>query len=136
MGVAQKPAAAGKRVVAPPLASLWVEPSRWRPLVKFAWNKDEHINVRKSRTVLNYARHLARSSSRRQTKCLVSTDSTVAIGALSKGRSSAPTLRFELRRASALTLAGDWMCNYVYVPSAYNPADAPSRGKTFSGCVL
>ena len=49
-------------------------------------------------------------------------------GALQKGRSSAPSIRREVSRIAALTLAGGLNITYLYVPSEYNPADDPSRG--------
>jgi len=55
-------------------------------------------------------------------------DAQAVLGALVKGRSSAPTLFREVRRAAALAIAGDLHVKYIYVPSEVNPADAPSRG--------
>ena len=126
-GVSLKLAAAGMRVVAPPLASHWVDPSRWRLLVKLAWERDEHINVLEARTVLNYVRHLGRSATRRQMKHLVFTDSTVAIGALSKGRSSAPPLLALCRRLLVLRAICGIRLYLRHVPSPQNSADGPTR---------
>lgn len=55
-------------------------------------------------------------------------DAQAVLGALVKGRSSAPTLFREIRRAAALSIAGDLLVKYIYVPSEVNPADGPSRG--------
>ena len=55
-------------------------------------------------------------------------DAQAVLFACAKGRSSAPTLRFELGRIAALSLAGNGLVRFIYVPSEYNPADAPSRG--------
>ena len=55
-------------------------------------------------------------------------DAMAVQGALSKGRSSALSLRREVRRIAALTLAGGLVVSYLYVPSEFNPADDPSRG--------
>jgi len=54
-------------------------------------------------------------------------DSTVAFFSLWKGRSSSPGLLLVLRKISALLLAGGLSLQPGWVPSAVNPADAPSR---------
>ena len=58
-------------------------------------------------------------------------DARAVMGALRKGRSSAPTLRHPLRVVSALCLACDWTWRYHYVPSESNAADWPSRGTVY-----
>ena len=55
-------------------------------------------------------------------------DAQAVLFALIKGRSSAPTLRFEVRRIAAHALAADVLLHFLWVPSEHNPADAPSRG--------
>ena len=60
-------------------------------------------------------------------------DAQAVLGALTKGRSSAPTFRFETRRIAALSLAGNFLVRYLYVPSSCNPADSASRGLTKAG---
>jgi hypothetical protein len=60
-------------------------------------------------------------------RLLVLSDSQVAVGALSKGRSSAPTLLRRLRAISASLLAGGVQLSVRWIPSASNPADEPSR---------
>ena len=47
--------------------------------------------------------------------------------AITRGRSSAPTLRRGVRQVQALALAAGLHLALVYVPSESNPADAPSR---------
>ena len=55
-------------------------------------------------------------------------DAQSVLGAVRKGRSSAPSLKRELRYIGALLLGGDLLVRCLYVPSEDNPADAPSRG--------
>ena len=55
-------------------------------------------------------------------------DAQAVLGAVAKGRSSAPTVRRGVMRVAALLLAGDVHAYYGYVPSEENPADTPSRG--------
>ena len=59
---------------------------------------------------------------------MVLIDSRVWIGAAAKGRSSSVPLLRLLRRVAAMVLASGVVVHYVYIPSAHNPADAPSRG--------
>ena len=58
---------------------------------------------------------------------LVLLDSYVALGVLSKKRSSSRRLHKVLRRFDALELAGGMKPYFAYVRSAKNPADRPSR---------
>ena len=71
---------------------------------------------------------LLRAPARHATRVPALVDALAVLGAATRGRSSAPTLRPEVRRIAALTLAGDFLMRYIYVPSEDNPADAPSRG--------
>ncbi len=55
------------------------------------------------------------------------TDSQVVLAVMAKGRSSSKQLNWLLRRVAALNLVADVTPSYVFVSSADNPADAPSR---------
>ena len=78
-------------------------------------------------------RWLARRPHVRSLRVSALVDAQAVLGALRKGRSSAPTLRFEVRRVAALVLATNLQMHYVYVPSGCNPGDPPSRGLTLGG---
>jgi hypothetical protein len=54
-------------------------------------------------------------------------DSLAVLGALAKGRSSAFSLRALLRPIAAMLLSANVSLRLLYVPSAANPADFPSR---------
>jgi hypothetical protein len=54
-------------------------------------------------------------------------DSQVAIGVLTKGRSSSRRLNFILSRFAAVTVAANVSPVFGWVSSAKNPADGPSR---------
>ena len=73
-------------------------------------------------------RWLLRSPSRHARRTVLLVDAQAVCGALAKGRSSAPTLRLELKKIAALAIAGDIWLRIAYVPSEDNPSDAPSRG--------
>ncbi len=99
----------------------------WRTLVSAPWAGAEHINALELRAAL-LAVHWALSyPSALSSRVFLLLDSTVAFFSLWKGRSSSPALLRVLRKISALLLAGDLSLLPGWVPSAVNPADAPSR---------
>ena len=55
-------------------------------------------------------------------------DAQSVVDALRCGRTSAPTLRYELCNVAALSLATDVIVKHVFIPTEHNPADPPSRG--------
>ena len=99
----------------------------WRTLVSAAWRAEEHINALELRAAL-LAVHWALSfPSALGRRVYLLLDSTVALFSLWKGRSSSPMLLPILRKISATLLAGGISLLCGWVPSAVNPADAPSR---------
>ena len=118
----------GDRVPAPPLATAWSRVGRWKLVYAGRWREPEHINVQELRTVCGLLRHLSRSTSAYGSRVLVLLDSMVALGAGSKGRSSArPLLRLCRQMAPAQVILGIRLL-LRYIPSELNPADGPSRG--------
>jgi hypothetical protein len=104
-----------------------VSSSPWRTIVAAPWWEDEHINVLELRAAL-LAVHWALSfPSALSSRVFLLLDSSVAFFSLWKGRSSSPALLLVLRKISALLLAGGLSLLPGWVPSAVNPADAPSR---------
>jgi hypothetical protein len=75
-------------------------------------------------------RWITRAASRHSHRFCCLVDARAVLGAASKGRSSAGTLRKEIARIGAICTAADILVRYVYIPSESNPADAPSRGLT------
>jgi hypothetical protein len=73
-------------------------------------------------------RWLLRSRRRQGRRVVALVDAKAILCAAAKGRTSACSIKRDIRRISALTLAGNLHMHYVYVPSEDNPADAPSRG--------
>jgi len=99
----------------------------WRTLVSASWRGEEHINVLELRAALLAAHWTLSFPSALLSRVFLLVDSSVAFFSLWKGRSSSPTLLLVLRKISALLLAGGLSLLPGWVPSAVNPADAPSR---------
>jgi hypothetical protein len=74
-------------------------------------------------------RWILRSVSRHARRTTMLVDAKAVIGAMVRGRSSAPTLRRAVARSAALIIGGDLLVHFAYIPSEENAADAPSRGK-------
>jgi hypothetical protein len=115
----------------------------WRNCARGAWSYVEHNNLTESRTSLwaleragrDEARHAATTgAAARPLRVVVYTDSLVAKGAFSKGRSSSRNLNKYCRKAAALCVLFGLQPKYRYVPTDANFADGPSRGLTFP-CV-
>lgn len=78
-------------------------------------------------------RWLCRSVSTHAHRVVVLVDAKAVLGAAAKGRSSAPSIKRQLRKLAALTICGDYLIRYIYIPTEDNPADAPSRGESCRG---
>ena len=85
----------------------------------------------RSRAPLSLLRHLA-AEGRRNCRVLAITDSRVALGALSKGRSSSRRVNHLLKKAAALCLCHGFQFDAVWVPTWSNTADALSRRQPIS----
>ena len=118
----------GARIPVPPQTTHWTRLSRWSLCYAGRWRKTEHTNIDETRVIVGLLRHLARSAKHLGTRALIFTDSTVALGALTKGRSSSPPLLRLCRQAAAVILAFEIRPLLRYVPSELNISDGPSRG--------
>ena len=106
-----------------------VSPTRWVWHVAHHWpfKQQERINVLELRSLIHTFEWRLRKSSFGDTRALHLTDSQVALSVAVKGRSSSKQLNRQLRRFTALQLAGGLYPLLAWVESALNPADAPSR---------
>ncbi len=91
--------------------------------------KPEHAGIMELKGVLLSLRWLLRSSRRHGKRIVLLVDAKAALGAVAKGRTSAPAFRGPLCAINALLPATDSLLRPVCVPSEDNPADAPSRGR-------
>ena len=112
----------------PPVDQAWAEPGRWQLEWKGLWKYREHINVQEARTVMLLAKPLSRSTQVWDHKVLVMVDSLVTLGAVRKMRSRAGPLQRQVLSVAMVTLATGVRMLLRWVPSAWNPADGPSRG--------
>ena len=87
-----------------------------------------HSGTLEAHALLLGLKWVLRAPSRHGKRIPFLVDAKAVLGAAAKGRSSAPTLRNEIRRIGAHVLAGNLLLKLVYVPSEDNPEDAPSRG--------
>lgn len=101
--------------------------SRWTTIVSSIWRRHEHINSLEIRAVSTAVRWALSFPDSIRSRLLVCSDSQVAIGAITKGRSSSRQLLPRLRSLAALLLASGLRLYTVWVPSEANPADEPSR---------
>ena len=101
----------------------------WSTIVSSPWTKsDEHINsfeLRSATTAIRWALSFPQSLPNR--RLLLLSDSQVAVGCLTKGRSSSHTLLKRLRTISSLLLSSGLQLFTRWIPSESNPADEPSR---------
>ena len=102
----------------------------WKVLGSWRWKKPSHINVLETAADLKVWAHVAREGGDKRFTFL--SDSHVSRSVLVRGRSSSDSLRPLLRRAAALCVAYGLYPAGRFVPTRWNPADAPSRGGDLS----
>jgi hypothetical protein len=102
----------------------------FRTVVSHRASYKAHSGALEAAGVTMMLRWVTRSNKRHSCRVAALVDAQAVLHALSKGRSSAATIRTEVKRAGAITLGSDILVRYVYIPSESNPADAPSRGIT------
>ena len=128
----------GARAVAAFDAS--VDPSDWKVAVQRTYGhhyRSKHINVKEAAAIVDGVRWASRTSRFRRCRLVLQSDSAVAVGALRKGRSSAPELLRQCRRLAAVTLASALALELRWLPTDRNMADRPSRGERRPGpCVV
>lgn len=93
----------------------------------------EHINVRELEAVHGLVKRLVLQGVS-NAKILLGVDSLVARGVINKGRSASTRLNKVWRKVAPYLLASQLSLGVYYVPSALNPADAPSRHRAVPPC--
>ncbi|CAE7302251.1 unnamed protein product [Symbiodinium sp. CCMP2456] len=104
------------------------EEQQFRTLISCKARKPAHSGLLECHGVLLTLKWVSRSKARFHSRPVILVDAKVALGCISKGRSSARALRRVLRSTAAVCLACDLLPRLIYIPSESNPADGPSRG--------
>ena len=99
------------------------------PVLSLKAHRREHSGAMEAHGVVLLAQWAARCADRHSARLVTAIDARAVLGAAKKGRSSAATLKRPIARLAATCLAADLQLSCLWVPSAHNPADAPSRGK-------
>ena len=107
---------------------LPLKPTQFKTLISCKAQKPAHSGLLECHGVLLTLKWVGRDVKRHHSRPVILVDAKVAVGCISKGRSSAQALRRVLRSISALCLACDLLPRLVYIPTECNPADPPSRG--------
>eukprot|EP00930_Biecheleria_cincta_P034284 TRINITY_DN2370_c0_g1_i2.p1 TRINITY_DN2370_c0_g1~~TRINITY_DN2370_c0_g1_i2.p1 ORF type:complete len:340 (-),score=30.80 TRINITY_DN2370_c0_g1_i2:208-1227(-) len=108
--------------------ALPLKKSAFRTVISAKRHHDAHSGSLEATALGLGFRWLLRSVTKHSKRTVVLLDAKAVLGASIKGRTSAPTIKRDMRFVSALVLAGDLHVKALYVPSEDNPADAPSRG--------
>ena len=87
-----------------------------------------HAGQLEGQSVLLAVQWVLRSAQRSSARLVLGIDAKAVVNALLKGRSSSSLSRL-LRSIGAHCLAGNLLLYPLWVPSEWNPADRPSRGK-------
>ena len=103
----------------------------WEVCTNRDFPQTHHVNIQELSALACELERLALGRSRRfkNTRYVCGSDSQVAIGAWSKGRSSSRQLNAVLRRSLGISLLSRIKLVTLYLNTEYNPADAPSRNK-------
>ena len=100
-------------------AAFWETEAAWR------WRVGAHINVLETQAAVRAVRHVVSRGGDR--KALLLLDSSVARGAIAKGRSSSRLLRPVLLRMCATLAGGGVYLGLAHAPTRLNVADDPTR---------
>lgn len=112
----------------PPALRVWVLGQRWLVAVKGRFRVRSHINRQEIIATILALRWMGQQKRFWGARVFLLCDSTVAVGALAKGRSSARALTALCRRFAGLTLTFGIEVSLIWVSTDINPADGPSRG--------
>lgn len=101
----------------------------WHEEVRYRVPSRQHINIKEARAYRTFVRRAARDAARHHSRRLSLLDSSVTRGAAAKGRSSSRRLNAVLRPVVPEQLAANIQTGTLPVPTEFNPADDPTRGR-------
>lgn len=99
---------------------------KWNTIASYTWKFSDHINLLEMNALLTGIKWVTTYPSSFHTRIHALTDSASVLYSTQKGRSSSK-LSSSLQRLAAHIFAFNIVLNSYWVPSRYNPADAPSR---------
>lgn len=102
----------------------------WKLIVSSPWARAEHITTLELRAFKTSVMWMLSLSAAEGCRLVQFYDSMAVVGAVRKGRSSSRNFKPILRVLSAFVLATGCKLHILWVPTASNAADAPSRGVT------
>jgi hypothetical protein len=109
-------------------AGPWIdEVGQWKETLRVLWRESEVSNVVESRMLRYALRHAARSGAFHGKRIMLFTDNLAALSIVSRGRSSAVSLRFVCRGVAAYSMGCNMKLLIRWVQSRRNHADGPSR---------
>jgi hypothetical protein len=110
----------------------------WSVTLSHPFQFPEHINLLELQAYLLALRGLVFNKGFRLHRCRLPmlVDSTAALGALVKGRSSFRKANRILRKVAAISVIGEIYTQNIWVPTDINPADAPSRIRMATTSVI
>jgi len=100
---------------------------RWSIVEHGGWRYTDHINLGEMRTVARLCRRLAGDARWHHRLVISLQDNSTCSGALSKGRSPAPSVNFLCRQVGAAALAASMRLVLPWVESCRQVADGASR---------
>lgn len=100
---------------------------RWRTIISARWQFAQHINLLELHALLSAVRWLLSRPSALGSRWVCLLDNSVTALVVKKGRANARPLQSLFRVLALHLLAGDLRLLPVWIPSATNPADRPSR---------
>lgn len=102
---------------------------KWQTVGKHRWKGHGTLPVFEARAALHAVKHTLRSTENFGKKHLILSDSMTATCAISRGRAQSFGLRRVCAQIGALALVSNSSFHLRWIPSEWNPADNPSRGK-------
>ena len=100
---------------------------KWQVVVATPWRAIEHINSYELRSSSTALRWLLSHPGVTGKRVMLLSDSQVAVGCMSKGRSSSHVLLRRMRNIASHVMASGIHVYCRWIPSELNPADEPSR---------
>ncbi len=104
-----------------------IKARHWLTVVATKWEFDDHIAILEMQSVVLALRWATTSRGLRDVRLPFLVDSIAALGALIKGRSSNRRMNHLCRRIAVMLVYFNIVPLWLWVPSALNPADGPSR---------